>query len=287
MAEADTGHAGGTVKIPGFGEVKKKTAGLAALGAVGLVLAYIAFRQHSASGGTAAAGTSATVTDPAGNVCASLDPNSGYCPGSAQDQAFFTDQSGVLAGGTGTFDTGSGFSSSGDSGSVSSTTGPGSFTNNAEWSQFCEASMGSNGADAIAAALGKYITGGEVTPEQVVIIDEAIAIGNPPPIQGPGGRPPSINQKAAPAPGPGPGPTPPPGKGKIVPGTHRYTATGTQTLNQWASSKKTNSGEVETSSEANFTSHYETAANHAKFTAYLNGGSTKKMPKGMVFFSTH
>lgn len=190
----------GDVNLPGVGKVKKKYAAIAVVG-TGLV-AVLWYRSHKAA--TAATTATGSVTDPAGNVCSTLDPNSGYCPGSTEDQQY---QTGILGNASalsgtsnvpgGSFDTGSSAPSTGD------TPGPGSFTNNAQWASYCEAAMGSSGADAIAAALGKYITGGEVNATQVTSIDEAIAIGGYPPIQGPGGRPPSINV-TSPAPGPPP-----------------------------------------------------------------------------------
>ena len=144
-----------------------------------------------------------------------LDPNSGYCPGSTEDQQYqngILENASALSGSSdvpgGSFDTGSSPSSTGE------TPGPGSFTNNAQWSSYCEAAMGSSGADAIAAALGKYITGGQVTQTQVASIDEAIAIGGYPPIQGPGGRPPSINVSS-----PTPAPVPTPASKVKVPAT--------------------------------------------------------------------
>lgn len=198
MADAP---AGGTVKVPGIGRMKKKTATGLALGAVAVVLGAIWYRQHHAGAAAAATGTAGTlVTDPDGNTCTVLDPNSGFCPGTAGDQSFYAGQSGLAGGGgPGAFD-----SSGSPAPGTGDTPGPGSFTNNAEWASYCEAGMGSSGADAIAAALGKYITGGQVTAAQVVSIDEAIAIGGYPPTQGPGGRPPSINQVGATTPVPPP-----------------------------------------------------------------------------------
>ena len=202
MADAP---AGGTVKVPGIGRMRKKTATGLALGAVALVLGIIYYRQHHAAGGT---GTAGMVADPAGNMCTVLDPNSGFCPGTAGDQQFYAGQSGLAGGGGGP----GGFDASGALPSgTGGTPGPGSFTNNAQWASYCEAGMGSNGADAIAAALGKYVTGGPVNAGQVTIIDEAIAIGGYPPTQGPGGRPPSVDLAGAAHP-----PPPPPAGTKVT-----------------------------------------------------------------------
>jgi hypothetical protein len=223
VADTDTDHPAppgpkGTVHVPGMGQVKKKTALYGGLAAVALVLGYIWYKQRQ---GAAVTGTAsgATVTDPDGNTCSALDPNSGYCPGTPSDQAYYADQSGVLAGGGASDVVGYDqnglpiFASSGSG--VTAVTGPGTFSNNAQWAQYCETGMGSTGNDAIAAALGKYITGGEVTADQVTTIDEAIAIGGYPPVQGPGGKPPSINQTGATTPTPSGGGT---GGGTINPG---------------------------------------------------------------------
>jgi hypothetical protein len=197
-ADTDTGshHSpSGTVKIPGFGQVKKRTAQIGAVAAVALVVGYIYVRNRKGSAASSAA-AGGTVTDAAGNVCSALDPNSNYCPGSPQDQAYYSNQSGVLPGGSGSGIVG--YDQQGNPIYASSTPapviGPGSFINNAQWAQYAEQAMGSDGSDTIAAALGKYITGGEVTTAQVTTIDEAIAIAGYPPVPGPGGKPPSINQ---------------------------------------------------------------------------------------------
>jgi hypothetical protein len=194
--------------VPGVGKVKKKYVGIAVVGTT--LVAVLWYRSHKAASATATTATG-SVTDPAGNVCSTLDPNSGYCPGSTEDQAYQTS----MLGNASATDPNAGLPGTSSStgslpGGTGDTPGPGSFTNNAEWSSYCESAMGSNGADAIAAALGKYITGGPVVAAQVTSIDEAIAIGGYPPTQGPGGRPPSINVN-------GGGPPPPPATKVKVP----------------------------------------------------------------------
>jgi hypothetical protein len=202
MAETDTSPppAGGTVHVPGIGPVKKKTATYAAVGGVALVLLYIIVRRRQNA--SAAATSPTTVTDSAGNVCAALAP-SGFCPGTAEDIAAQQSASAGVFGPTGQQP---GVSVSGDG--TTPVTGPGTFANNAEWATYAEQRMGSDGADAIAAALGKYLAGAEVTADQVTIIDEARAIAENPPVIGPGGKPPSINQVG--------GPHPPPPAGKVT-----------------------------------------------------------------------
>jgi hypothetical protein len=181
------------VTLPGVGKVKKSYAIAGGIGVV--VLAVIWYRQKksaSAAAGGTPAGTG-MVTDPAGNVCSALNPASGYCPGTAQDMAYQANQLGyggsAYGGGGGGYSYGTGASPSG----TGTTPGPGSFTNNAEWASYCESVMGSNGSDAVAAALGKYLTGNQITTTQATIVDEAIAVGGYPPTNGPGGRPPGLN----------------------------------------------------------------------------------------------
>jgi hypothetical protein len=48
----------------------------------------------------------------------------------------------------------------------------------------------------LADALGKYISGQPVTPEQTSLIQQAIAIADRPPLAGPTGYPPSINTES-------------------------------------------------------------------------------------------
>jgi PASTA domain len=54
--------------------------------ALGLVV-YVFRSKLAGLTGSGAAATAATVTDPAGNTCAAVDPETGYCPGTSQDTA--------------------------------------------------------------------------------------------------------------------------------------------------------------------------------------------------------
>src|ERR1700726_1999901 len=90
----------GTVKLPGVGPVKKKTAMILGIGAPVLVLAIYWYRARKASqtaAAPAAAAGTGTVTDPAGNTCATLNPTTGYCPGTAEDQSALASMSGMNA----------------------------------------------------------------------------------------------------------------------------------------------------------------------------------------------
>lgn len=66
-------------------------------------------------------------------------------------------------------------------------------TTNAEWGQQAEADLGSSGTDAIAAALGKYLSGAPITTDQNLIVQEATAVLGPPPQASPTGFPPKAH----------------------------------------------------------------------------------------------
>ena len=196
----------GTVKLPGIGPVKKKTAAFGGVGAVAFVLAVYWYRQRKAAAAAAAAPSSAgaagSVTDPAGNTCSAVNPATGYCPGTAEDQAALA---GTASAGA-PFDTssldGAGLSGYyyGSGGAVQANPpGPQNFADNAEWAQYVEAYLTSSlGGDpaAVGNAIGKYLTGQPVTSDQVTVINEAIAYGGSPPQSGPSGDPPGINTAA-------------------------------------------------------------------------------------------
>lgn len=153
-------------------------------------------RKRSATAAAAASGAAALVTDPAGNQCASLDPSTGYCPGtaaeaSAQQAAAIgssADTAGIDGGGGG----GGGYYYPPTTGSSATGSAVPTFTDNASWGQYVETALGSNGSDATAAAIAKYLSGQPVTAQQQTLIEEAIAIANRPPVAGPNGNPPSM-----------------------------------------------------------------------------------------------
>jgi hypothetical protein len=185
----------GTVKVPVFGPVKKKTALIAGIGAPVLVLGVWWYRQRKASqaGAPASASAAGGVTDPAGNTCAALDPSTGYCPGT---QADLSGQSigAVNAGNAGEGLNGYYYGGGGVPGSMP---GPGNFADNAEWVQYVIAYEESNGLNpnvaAVTVSLGLYVAGSPVTSSQQADIETAIAIAGQPPIPGANGFPPGIN----------------------------------------------------------------------------------------------
>lgn len=195
---------GGTVSLGGH-KVKKSTAYAAAIAAV-LVIAVAIYRKQEAAKAAAAApatGAAPSFTDPAGNQCAAADPSTGYCPGtpediSAQEQLSASSADYGYGGGIGS---GGGVTSLGGTGTSSVPV----FTDNGSWAQYVEQMLGSNGSDAIAAAIAKYLSGQSVTSAQQTTIEQAIAIANNPPVSGSGGYPPSIHLAS--------GTTPPTGTG--------------------------------------------------------------------------
>jgi Fibronectin type III domain len=198
----------GTVKLPVFGTVKKKTAAGAGFGSVVLVIGIYWWRQRQAANAAAAssqaqqssAAAAGTVTDPAGNVCAStdIDPSTGFCSGTAADlQAQQEAASDDLGDDEDIGDYGDG------TGTGITTTQ--AFSNNAAWAQAAEAYLGSNGADSTAAALSKYLLGQQITTDQEQVVEEAIAAEGYPPVAGANGYPPSMNVTGGTSPSPATG----------------------------------------------------------------------------------
>jgi hypothetical protein len=195
-------------------KVKKSTVLIVGAAGVGVVAVAVIRRKSAAAAAGSSAGstTAAMVTDPAGNQCATLDASTGFCPGtpediSAQEQLAAGSASyGTDSGGAGVYTPPSLY---GDTTGTSSAVPV--FTDNGSWAQYVEQALGSDGTDAIAAAIAKYLSGQSVTSAQQTTIEQAIAIANYPPVSGPGGFPPSMNlQASTPAPAPAPTPTPTP-----------------------------------------------------------------------------
>lgn len=165
-------------------------------GLVIVVAGVVWFRSKSQSNANAG-----SVTDPAGNVCSALDPNSGYCPGTPQDMAYQQSAGYTLAGSNPASYVGGqviGYDQYGNPiySSGPSSPGPGSYTSNAEWAQAALTYLTQNEPNAdpatIAAALGQYINGKPATEAQISIINQAITFEGIPPVGGPNGDPPGI-----------------------------------------------------------------------------------------------
>lgn len=185
-----------TVTLPGGIHAKKNVVIAVGLGSV-LVAGYFYYRQKNQ-----AAAASTTATDSS----AQIDPQTGFAYGSPEDQAALAGMSGATLGQSNTgasfvggqvigYDQfGNPIYGQGQPGSGL----PGAFTSNAQWGQSVEAAMGSNGADAIAAALGKYLLGQPLTADQVTTVQQAIAVEGYPPVAGFNGNPPSYQTVGGP-----------------------------------------------------------------------------------------
>ncbi len=171
----------GTVKTP-FGHMQKKTAVL--LGGGLTVVAAIAYYRHQKNAQAANAASTASQATTDANA-GGIDPATGFPYGSAEDEAALAQQQGLNYSPFGTLGGG------GSTGQFPQTGPP--FSTNAAWAQFCEQTMGSSGSDAIAAALGHYLTGSPLQTGESTIVDQAIAIGGYPPVAGPNGMPPALN----------------------------------------------------------------------------------------------
>jgi hypothetical protein len=176
-----------------MGPVKKKTATYGAIGAVVLVVGIYWYRQHKAASTAATPPVDAIATQnasgdpfpPDGTVGDPTDPNS-TDPNTGQ--TYGDEAAGNSAGiGFNPFPGGS------NTDTTPSDTAPGPpFNSNAQWASFVESAMGSTGSDAIAAAIGHYLNGANLSPTEVTTAQEATAIGGNPPVPGPGNFPPSF-----------------------------------------------------------------------------------------------
>lgn len=201
-AHPGSGKKSGTVDILGH-PVKKSTALAGGLAAAAVVIIAIMRKRSAAQAADSSAAASGLVTDPAGNQCSTLNPDTGYCPGTPAD---VNASAGLSAGAALSSESGGGLSGGGGyyyepTSTATGTSSTGSavpaFTDNASWAQYAETALGSNGGDAIAAALAKYLSGQPVTTDQQTTIEEAIAIANYPPVAGGSGNPPGMTLSAA------------------------------------------------------------------------------------------
>lgn len=116
-------------------------------------------------GGGAYTSSAGLVTDPAGNQCTSVDPQTGYCPGTPQDLSALSQlsQSGTATTGTGTTSTG---------------TAP---TTNSEWMTDALAALPGGATSTNQSALASVLGGLTVTTAQKNVFLEAVGlVGNPP-----------------------------------------------------------------------------------------------------------
>ena len=154
----------GTLKTP-FGVVQKKTALIVGGGLAGILgIAWYRSKKQAQDAG-------ATPTD-----ATTIDPASGYAYGSPEEAAFLAQQGGYVdTSGVGAIP---GYASSQPPPPAYPTpnSGPGTFTTNGAWAQYVEDYLVNQaGGDAakVGNAVGKYITGQPVTPDQRNLIQHA------------------------------------------------------------------------------------------------------------------
>lgn len=268
----------GTINV--FGHALPRTPFIATLVVAGAGGAYLLYRHHQAGGTPApAAGYGYAPATGYGYGLGIATMGYGYGTGYGAGGGGFG--GGGIGVGTPVPPAGGGGYGYGGGGTGTGT-GTGTPATNAQWAAAAEAQLEASGYNptTVAAALGKYLTGGTVTLDQQTIVQAAIAVENYPPVPGSNGYPPAMHVAG----GSGQTPDKGSGKGKIV--GHRHVATGTASMDTWAKNNKTTRGEIVQTVEANFQSGYMTTAHHTAFNQYLSKGTSTKMPAGLVFFST-
>lgn len=272
------------VNLPVVGKVGKKPLVFAVGGSAALLaFLYVQHRKNAAAASTATTGTDTGATDtstldpsaidPATGVPyadeygsgldGGIDPNTGI-PYSQELGGGFIDPNsgGVITPGTGT-------------GNTTTPTGTQSITTNAEWAQMAESYLGTIGVNVttLSAALGKYLTGQPLTANQRSLVEQAIASQGYPPVHGANGYPPAMH-------------TSNPGGQKNPPGhkATRHVATGNESLDQVAHSRRTTTAHIIATTQM---SDEISKPNLAKFDAYVAHGTSKKMPNGLVYYTSN
>jgi hypothetical protein len=182
-----------SVTVPAFGKQKKKTVILVGSGVVVVLgYAYYRARQAKAAAATATANTAQQVDQN------QIDPSTGYPYGSALDASGLAASASYVD--PASYGGGGGYGGStyypGSSGTNTTVT---QFVSNPQWAQAAEDYLGNVAGLPIAdvsAAMGKYLTGADVTPTQRSYIEQAIAAMGLPPVGGVNGYPPYIKDGA-------------------------------------------------------------------------------------------
>lgn len=177
-----------TVNIPGLGKTNKVTVYVAVAAGV-FALGYAWYKHNKSSSSVAANPATGTAAASSANSYGygaygyggyTYSPNS-YGYGYAALENALTGEEAYAYGYSAA--TGAGES------------GTGAPTTNAQWSQNAVTQLtaqGTNGAT-VQAALGVYLTGGQLTAAQQTVVQEAIAVEGYPPTAGAGGYPPAMN----------------------------------------------------------------------------------------------
>lgn len=172
------------IKLPGLGEVPKKyvVGGVVAGGGIAIIVFVRSRKASQANTANQTAAQAGLVTDPAGNQCAAVDPNSGYCPGSPEDVSYQQSASGYYGTPGGVSGAGTTAPVPSDGGSQGTTpiapTGP---QTNAEWVTAALAVLPGGDTPENEAALAGVLGGLTVTTAQKDIFLEAVGlVGQPP-----------------------------------------------------------------------------------------------------------
>lgn len=170
----------GTVKLPVLGTVKSGYvwAGVAIV----TVIVGVAYsrRSHPSSSSSGSSGVSSAST-----AAASIDPQTGYPYGSAEDEAALAQLQSSAYGygaygsayGEGAY---YGYTGTGING-ASANTGPGTFTDNAYWLAYASENITGYAASDIQAALSAYLAGVPLTATQMSIVQVALGVAGTPP----------------------------------------------------------------------------------------------------------
>jgi hypothetical protein len=178
------------VKLPVIGSVK--TVYVWAAGAIVVVVVGVAYARRRSAGSSSADGTTAAT-----DAAAAIDPETGLPEGSAEDLSALQEMSGGLGGVNDIGDTGAGGAGTlyydpadglydltspyNPSQSGTSNTGPGTFTDNAYWTQYAIENVQGYSAAQIQGALAAYLAGQGLTTTQMSIYQAALAVAGSPP----------------------------------------------------------------------------------------------------------
>jgi hypothetical protein len=262
---------GGDIKLPGLGPVPKKWFLIVGGGSV-IVIGYVIIRRKKDTGTAAAGTTDAGTAALAGQPCVDANGNPGVYDDSGTCQVDTSALGGYYAG-TGAL---------GTSGVTAPVPGTGGFTTNGQWSQQAVMDMQSLGTavdvGTLTAALGAYINGQPVTPDQMSLIDQARAIEGDPPVAGPSGYPPAVKLQASTG---QTTPPPTPGTPAKPPTSFSWTSNGKYSLNVVAMSHLTSPTDIITLTQQKgaYKAPFSTYVGKKNYNALIPAGSVMWIPE--------
>lgn len=172
-----------TLNLPGFGQTKKVYVFGAAAIVTGIVSVAWYRHSHGSAGATAADAGQATDTT-------SIDPDTGFAYGSAADTAALS--GGTAGGGVSELGAGSLFYDPADglydltspyqpNSAGTSNTGPGTFTDDAYWTQYAIENVQGYSASQVQGAIAAVQAGQALTQQQLTIWQTCLAVAGQPP----------------------------------------------------------------------------------------------------------